>query len=746
MSPPAMSRISPRPFFRLLLAAAAFAFAPADAFANDSATADAASTPAEPKRLPPVVVSAPAPLVSATTLDAYAAPQTVVGRDQIETLGAMDIGSALRTVPGVTISRHNIAGSYGGASGGGVFIRGLGASRPGGELVTLYDGVPRLNPIFSHPLLDLLSVDAAREFTVHKAPAPQLFGNGFAAIAITPRGATPPAGSEWATAIEGRIPLREIPLVTGEILAAGGSYGTVIESVSGGGRGKDGGLPLEISVGQSYRASDGHRRNSGGEMEDYRLHAAYKLSERWTLTFNGDHTNNHAADPGATGAATPHMGDYHSRDSISVLTLANDYSGAGASNGVLAGATGHVKLYWHNGHAAWHDENGVGTTGTNLTDMDWDAFGAHVREVLRPWRGGEVTAGADADVTSGKYNTARNDGAPGLRFPREDFCTYSAYAAVAHTFGKTAATTTGGTGAGSGFFFTPSAGVRLYGHNHFGFEHSPHAGFVAGNATTEFHANYARGVNFPGLLVAVFHETIMPPLASNPALRRAWRDLDAETLDHFEVGVTHRFTPRLEVTASVFHDDGRNRYIMQFASGSMMPAGFANAGRYTNHGIEASATWKPLDDLSLFAGGTWLHSSVKMPYAPEWSASAGVTWVAWKDRIYKGTYKRGEPGSRSLRLTFDTVCQSSTLNPDGWSRMTSAAPAATSRVPAFCVLNARIAYDFNYNFIFYEEAGLRRFGGELFLNIENLTNTHYRYRNGYPMPGTTITGGMKLNF
>ncbi|MDR2845195.1 MAG: TonB-dependent receptor plug domain-containing protein, partial [Puniceicoccales bacterium] len=119
-----------------------FFFCMAAALSALPAQAEEEPTAPTPTSLPPVVVRAPA-IIQGTVTDTFAADSTLVTRRQIEDLGSMDIGSTLRTVPGVTISRHNIAGSYGGGGGGAIFIRGLGASRPGGELITLYDGVPR---------------------------------------------------------------------------------------------------------------------------------------------------------------------------------------------------------------------------------------------------------------------------------------------------------------------------------------------------------------------------------------------------------------------------------------------------------------------------------------------------------------------------------------------------------------------------------------------------------------------------
>ncbi|MDZ7581632.1 MAG: iron chelate uptake ABC transporter family permease subunit, partial [Deltaproteobacteria bacterium] len=59
---------------------------------------------------------------------------------QINDLNAQDLGTALRRTPGVNISRYNPLGSFGGATGGAVFIRGFGSSRPGAEIKTLVDG------------------------------------------------------------------------------------------------------------------------------------------------------------------------------------------------------------------------------------------------------------------------------------------------------------------------------------------------------------------------------------------------------------------------------------------------------------------------------------------------------------------------------------------------------------------------------------------------------------------------------
>src|SRR5690606_20737718 len=123
--------------------------------------------------------------------------------------------SALRRTPGVAITRYNAVGSFGGGEGGSVLIRGLGSSRPGGEVVTLVDGVPNYNAVFNHPLLDLMSVDAASHIEVAHRASPVATGNMFASINLAP----PRSENDGASA---------------EAMLMAGSFGALSEKVSAG--------------------------------------------------------------------------------------------------------------------------------------------------------------------------------------------------------------------------------------------------------------------------------------------------------------------------------------------------------------------------------------------------------------------------------------------------------------------------------------------------------------------------------
>jgi outer membrane receptor protein involved in Fe transport len=126
-----------------------------------SAAEPPAAVPAAPAVPLPAVEVVSSPLANVSEVDRFAATETTVSAQQLQETEALDFASALRRTPGVTITRFNQVGAYGGGEGGAVFIRGLGVSRPGSEIKTFVDGVPKLNGVFNHPLLDLVSLDSA---------------------------------------------------------------------------------------------------------------------------------------------------------------------------------------------------------------------------------------------------------------------------------------------------------------------------------------------------------------------------------------------------------------------------------------------------------------------------------------------------------------------------------------------------------------------------------------------------------
>ena len=180
-----------------------------------------------------VLIIAPA-VIDSNSSDDMAGFRTKVTSRQIEDLNAIDAAAALRRTPGVSISRFNPVGSFGGEEGGAVYIRGMGSSRPGSEIKTYINGVPFYMGIWNHPLLDLLPLNGMARLNVIKGPQLHEFGNTFGAIALEPK---------KARAADG---------VSGEVSVRGGSFGTVAEQLDVSGRQGD----WDFALAQGHAASD----------------------------------------------------------------------------------------------------------------------------------------------------------------------------------------------------------------------------------------------------------------------------------------------------------------------------------------------------------------------------------------------------------------------------------------------------------------------------------------------------------
>ena len=123
-----------------------------------------------------VHIVAPA-IIEGNIIEMSGTEMTVVSAEQIADMQALDVPSALRRVPGVLISRHNLVGNYGGGDGGAIYIRGMGSDRPGASIQMMVDGVPKFVGVWTHPLMDVLSVDHLERMQIHKSPRPVLNGN-----------------------------------------------------------------------------------------------------------------------------------------------------------------------------------------------------------------------------------------------------------------------------------------------------------------------------------------------------------------------------------------------------------------------------------------------------------------------------------------------------------------------------------------------------------------------------------------
>lgn len=603
------------------------------------------------------------PIIEGNEVDSYGASSTTVTQEQMDDLNAVDLGTALRRTPGVTISRYNPIGSFGGAEGGGIFIRGMGSSRPGGEIKTLIDGVPMYMSVWNHPLLDLLSIDSADSLQVHKSPQPQLFGNAFAVININPKRKT----------TEG---------FQTDLKMAGGSFGTFVEKAEHGG--KIGGI--DYYLGQSFRTSQGHRDHSDGQLTNYFGRGGLELGPNWDVSLFGLHTDNFARDPGIDGnEAATRNGEYETIATMGIASLNHAYEHADGS----------LKVFINTGQGNWYDQRPPSKDLFNTFRFS----GVRFNENLRPWKGGELTFGIDFDVIEGDIEDENAAGVEG-EWDGPTQRIFSPHAALSQLFGDR-----------DSLYFIPSAGVRAYNHNEFDSELAPHAGLILGYKNTQFHTGYSRGVIYPGLEVALLSEYYMP------ALGESWKDLEAEILDHFEVGISQTWE-RFRADLTLFWDYGKNRYLI--VPPPPPPPTYASIGEYRTQGVEATLSFAPTDNLSLFLGITVLDSDVEtLPYTPGATFSAGLNW-RFLERF---------------RLSLDSQYVSD-MYVASQARRDGA--VNTAQIDSYFLLNGKLAYDLPV-----ESWG---FGAEVFLAGENLIDEKYEYLPGYPMPGMNGMLGVAVRF
>ncbi|HOM98675.1 MAG TPA: TonB-dependent receptor plug domain-containing protein [Acidobacteriota bacterium] len=624
---------------------------PQDSATTQKTPSDDASSRALSGKLPTPVyrINVTAPVQEGNEIDRYGSLITTVSQDQIRDLNAYDLATAVRRVPGVTISRYNLVGSYGGADGGAVFVRGHGSGRPGSELTVLVAGAPRFVGVWSHPLLDHYGIESAHRIRIYKSAQPVLFGGGsFATLEIDPFA---PATAGWSLAAE----------------SAAGEHGTWLQRVQA----VAGGTGYSLSLSAGFRRSGGHRSDSGGQSWSAGAALVYDLSPTWRLVSYLDHANGWAQDPGPVGG--PARGDvpaFRTDDEFMVFRLerrTNRWEGT-------------YGFYWDNGAIDWLQWDG--TSFRSLTD--YDNFGFRVRESTRLWDAGEFLFGLDVDSYGGKSREVRpgTTPVPG-KFRFRDL---APYVMVSHTWTR-------------GWRLTPSFGVRYNRSRDFGGDWAPQAGLTFERASFTGYVDYAHSFNLPGVWAAVNY--------ASWGRGEAYRELRPEILDHYEVGFLHALHSGIRWGVSLFHDDVRDA--VRFVPPPPPPPQFANLGSYRITGAEVTVEAVPQPSLVLFGGWTFLNPEPgDLPNAPRWSWTGGVSWLPLE----------------SLRLHGDVqwTDRRHVLNP-----RTTGIQAA---VDAFLLANCQLVV-------------LPAAPVELFFAIENLTNTEYEYRPGYPMPGRTWFGGLR---
>ena len=574
------------------------AFAAAALFAG-AAAADGVAT------LERIVVTA-SPIAKEERFTPDGADVTSVGADQTARLTAQDLPTALRHVPGVSISRYSPIGAYGGAQGGSVYVRGTGESRPGSSLAVFQDGVPAAGSFFSHPLMDLNPVDFAESIEVTKSPRPRTVPNSFTAIDL----------KTWRQRDEG---------FSGETDVAYGRFSTLVASARAGV--KDG--VFDAAAGASYRYSEGKRDHGMAELRNAFAHSGVELSEADYITFIYRRAESKVQDPGVKGAPTPARDQFETDMDSYAVRLDSDRDWV--KGGLVVYATD-GRIRWHKDHIA--DANPMSPHGWSKTD--WQTWGCRG---LYDFLVGDATFSLGLDEMAERGRTRTVDEKTGSRTwaPGEkyQFLT-SPYAAIRYDFRIDEEWT-----------LTPSIGSRYHFMSDLHGEWAPSAAVTLGTEQFGVFASYARAVHYPGL---VFR-----------ANTTAWDSIDAETMDTITLGARAKPVEWLSIHASAFRNDIEDRFDLD-AAGQ-----YHNASDLKATGFELTLRATPMDDLALYAGATYtIAETHPVSRLPESTGVVGASWrfleclhldadVEYSSSMHAYTVRSADPSELSKIPCFWTA-------------------------------------------------------------------------------------------
>jgi len=571
------------------------------------------------------------PIIEENSIDDFSSSSTKITQDQIRDLNALDLAAALRNTPGVEISRFNPVGSYNGNQGGAVYIRGMGASRPGSEIKTYVDNVPVYMGVWGHPLLDLLPTNAIDSITVYKSPQPQINGNNFASINLETKRAT-------EDGIHG----------SGSISA--GSFGTVTEQAEVSGRGEN----LDFMLSGGHAQSDGQRPHANGDVKSIVGRVGLKINDVWSVGVSFLAVDNKVNDPGDNRLPSPAITPVDKSDTHMVTAFVTHKT---------KDWQGEFRIYNNNGNNNLYNDT---TWGTFMSKFQMS--GLRWKEQFSPWSGGQIIAGIDLDRISGKVQGPFTGDVPpyfgppsggpiignvSLNMP--SFQVTSPYIGINQKINIS-----------DGWTLIPSVGIRDYEHSLYQSELAPFGGVSLVSDRITVFANASRGINYPGLEGPGIQAALPFLFTASPT----WQNLSSEKLEHKEAGVKLSPTDTTQIDLSLFRDNVQNRYVYNLSFGS---GAFYNLGNYQTSGLELSVKQQIAANWKAFAGMTLLDASLStLPYAPKAAFTAGVNGKVGPLSIVIDA--QGQ--SKEYALTLDR----NVLNPNA------------QQVSGFAVMNARLSY------------------------------------------------------
>ena len=446
------------------------------------------------------------------------------------------------------------------------------------------------------------------------------------------------------------------PLTEGWYLNSSLAYGSFNTSIASGSAGyKTNGFSFITSLCDSR--TDGYRKDADDNFRSSSVYSkiSYSINQNYYLGFDGNITDSKFYEPGPETSPKRNQFYYYLRGR-GALSFKNDFK-------VTEGA---VKLYYNYGNHSFYD-------GWHSND---DMRGLTVYQSIKFYDENILTAGFDYKNYGGK---GKNDNTPSFAAKglNQDLSIdeTEAYGILHLTFFSN---------------LNLSSGLRFTNNSAYGTEYTPQFGFSYRlGGETVIKGNAGKAFRSPTIA-----DLFLFPVSNGT--------LEPERLWSYEVGISRLFIDQMvrgELT--FFYLDAKN-IIQQVPVGQGMQK--VNTGSFNNKGIELMISMLKQNSLSAQLNYSYIHTSVKLPYAPEHKINLHL---AYNFNIF--TVASDVQGIYNLYTSGALTKQNYTL------------------------LSLSI------------DAAITEWLG-LFIKGDNLTDKKYYIDEGYPAVGATLLAGLKLNY
>lgn len=414
-----------------------------------------------------------------------------------------------------------------------------------------------------------------------------------------------------------------------------------------------------VSLG--YDRTDGLEDNFDFKQGSLYAKLGYDFSDSWKARADYSLMNFIGNDPIYPKLSNPESTDiYHQNITRGEASLSlNNYYG---------NTSGSVRVYYSYGNHYIDDPR-------HFHSLD-DRFGILAYQNLRPWIGAAATIGFDFDTYTGRIpmsgGNSHTEGSMST-IDRKSVTEYSPYATLSQEL--------------FGGVLILNAGLRMANSDRFSTQWIPQGGFVIHPAQGwMLKASLAKGYRNPS-----FRELYL--------YRPANPDLEPENMMNYEVTLSKIFSRYFGIDVTGYYSKGSN--LIQTVDMHNV-----NTGSFINKGIEVTANSRPLDQLTLRATYSYLHTSLdNLTAAPKNQYFLGIGWQALPKFHVDAELK----GIGGLYVSDDMEHQN------------------------YMLLNMKFTYKVFQSL-------------ELFAMLDNITNTSYTINRGYEMPGFTGMGGFKFHF